>query len=37
MAFGAIEGVLPMVQQGRLRPLAVTTAKRFRCCPTCPP
>ena len=24
MAFGAIEGVLPLIQQGRLRPLAVT-------------
>jgi tripartite-type tricarboxylate transporter receptor subunit TctC len=29
MAFGAIEGVLPLVQQGRLRALAVTTADRF--------
>ena len=29
MVFGAIEGVLPLVQQGSLRALAVTTAKRF--------
>jgi tripartite-type tricarboxylate transporter receptor subunit TctC len=36
MAFGAIEGVLPMVQQGRLRPLAVTTAKRFPMLPDLP-
>jgi tripartite-type tricarboxylate transporter receptor subunit TctC len=36
MAFGAIEGVLPMVQQGRLRPLAVTTAKRFPLLPDLP-
>jgi tripartite-type tricarboxylate transporter receptor subunit TctC len=36
MAFGAIEGVLPLVQQGRLRPLAVTTAKRFPLVPDLP-
>ncbi len=36
MVFGAIEGVLPMVQQGRLRPLAVTTAKRFPLLPDLP-
>jgi tripartite-type tricarboxylate transporter receptor subunit TctC len=36
MVFGAIEGVLPMVQQGRLRPLAVTTAKRFPLLPDVP-
>jgi tripartite-type tricarboxylate transporter receptor subunit TctC len=36
MVFGAIEGVLPLVQQGRLRPLAVTTAKRFPLLPDLP-
>jgi tripartite-type tricarboxylate transporter receptor subunit TctC len=36
MAFGAIEGVLPMIQQGRLRPLAVTTAQRFPLVPDLP-
>jgi len=36
MAFGAIEGVLPLVQQGRLRPLAVTTANRFPLVPDLP-
>jgi tripartite-type tricarboxylate transporter receptor subunit TctC len=36
MAFGAIEGVLPLVQQGKLRPLAVTTANRFPLLPDLP-
>jgi tripartite-type tricarboxylate transporter receptor subunit TctC len=36
MAFGAIEGVLPLVQQGKLRPLAVTTANRFPLVPDLP-
>jgi tripartite-type tricarboxylate transporter receptor subunit TctC len=36
MAFGAIEGVLPMIQQGKLRPLAVTTAQRFPLVPDLP-
>jgi tripartite-type tricarboxylate transporter receptor subunit TctC len=36
MAFGAIEGVLPMIQQGRLRALAVTTAQRFPLVPDLP-
>jgi tripartite-type tricarboxylate transporter receptor subunit TctC len=36
MAFGAIEGVLPLVQQGRLRPLAVTTPNRFPLVPELP-
>jgi tripartite-type tricarboxylate transporter receptor subunit TctC len=36
MAFGAIEGVLAMVQQGKLRPLAVTTAHRFPLVPDLP-
>jgi tripartite-type tricarboxylate transporter receptor subunit TctC len=36
MAFGAIEGVLPMVQQGKLRPLAVTTASRSPLVPDVP-
>jgi tripartite-type tricarboxylate transporter receptor subunit TctC len=36
MAFGAIEGVLPLVQQGKLRPLAVTTASRFPLLPDLP-
>jgi len=36
MAFGAIEGVLPLIQQGKLRPLAVTTANRFPLLPDLP-
>jgi tripartite-type tricarboxylate transporter receptor subunit TctC len=36
MAFGAIEGVLPLVQQGRLRALAVTTTHRFPLVPDLP-
>src|SRR5450432_3696897 len=36
MGFGAIEGVLPMVQQGKLRALAVTTAQRFPVLPDLP-
>jgi len=36
MAFGAIEGVLPLVEQGRLRPLAVTSATRFPLVPELP-
>ena len=36
MAFGAIEGVLPLIQQGKLRPLAVTTAARFPLVPDLP-
>jgi tripartite-type tricarboxylate transporter receptor subunit TctC len=36
MVFGAIEGVLPLIQQGRLRPLAVTTANRFPMVPDLP-
>jgi tripartite-type tricarboxylate transporter receptor subunit TctC len=36
VAFGAIEGVLPLVQQGRLHPLAVTTANRFPLVPDLP-
>jgi tripartite-type tricarboxylate transporter receptor subunit TctC len=36
MVFGAIEGVLPLVQQGKLRPLAVTTANRFPRIPEVP-
>jgi tripartite-type tricarboxylate transporter receptor subunit TctC len=36
MAFGAIEGVLPLVQQGKLRPLAVTTASRSPLVPDVP-
>src|SRR5215469_8186910 len=29
MVFGAVEGVLPLARQGKLRPLAVTTVNRF--------
>jgi tripartite-type tricarboxylate transporter receptor subunit TctC len=36
IVFGAIEGVLPLIQQGRLRPLAVTTASRFPTVPDLP-
>jgi tripartite-type tricarboxylate transporter receptor subunit TctC len=36
MAFGAIEGMLPLVQQGKLRPLAVTTTNRFPLIPDVP-
>jgi tripartite-type tricarboxylate transporter receptor subunit TctC len=36
MVFGAVEGVLPLVQQGKLRPLAVTTANRFPLVPDLP-
>jgi tripartite-type tricarboxylate transporter receptor subunit TctC len=36
MVFGAIEGVLPLTQQGKLRPLAVTTANRFPLLPDLP-
>jgi tripartite-type tricarboxylate transporter receptor subunit TctC len=36
MAFGAIEGVRPLVEQGKLRPLAVTTANRFPALPDLP-
>jgi tripartite-type tricarboxylate transporter receptor subunit TctC len=36
MVFGAIEGVLPLMQQGKLRPLAVTTATRFPLVPDLP-
>jgi tripartite-type tricarboxylate transporter receptor subunit TctC len=36
MVFGAIEGVLPLIQQGKLRPLAVTTATRFPLVPDLP-
>jgi tripartite-type tricarboxylate transporter receptor subunit TctC len=36
MAFGAIEGLLPLVQGGRLRALAVTSAKRFPPVPELP-
>lgn len=36
MAFGAIEGVVPLAQQGKLRPLAVTTANRFPLIPDLP-
>src|SRR5215470_378417 len=36
MAYGAIEGVLPLAQQGKLRPLAVTTANRFSLIPDLP-
>jgi tripartite-type tricarboxylate transporter receptor subunit TctC len=36
MVFGAIEGVLPLIQQGKLRPLAVTTANRFPTVPDLP-
>jgi tripartite-type tricarboxylate transporter receptor subunit TctC len=36
MVFGAIEGVLPLVQQGKLRALAVTTANRFPSLPDLP-
>ena len=36
MVFGAIEGVRPLIEQGRLRPLAVTTANRFPALPDLP-
>jgi tripartite-type tricarboxylate transporter receptor subunit TctC len=36
MLFGAIEGVRPLVEQGKLRPLAVTTANRFPGLPDLP-
>ncbi len=36
LAFGAIEGVLPLLQQGKLRALAVTTANRFPLIPDLP-
>jgi tripartite-type tricarboxylate transporter receptor subunit TctC len=36
MAFGAIEGVRPLIEQGKLRPLAVTTANRFPPLPDLP-
>ena len=36
MAFGAIEGVLPLAQQGKVRPLAVTAATRFPLVPDLP-
>lgn len=36
LVFGAIEGVLPLLQQGKLRPLAVTTANRFPLVPDLP-
>src|SRR5712671_5907248 len=36
MAFGAIEGVRPLIEQGKLRPLAVTTANRFPALPDLP-
>lgn len=36
MVFGAIEGVLPLIRQGKLRPLAVTTANRFPLLPDLP-
>jgi tripartite-type tricarboxylate transporter receptor subunit TctC len=36
MGFGAIEGVQALVQQGKLRPLAVTTAQRFPPVPDLP-
>jgi tripartite-type tricarboxylate transporter receptor subunit TctC len=34
--FGAIEGVMPHIQDGQLRPLAVTSAKRFALLPEVP-
>ena len=36
IVFGAIEGVLPLVRQGRLRALAVTAAQRFAPVPDVP-
>src|SRR5258708_3852534 len=36
MVFGAIEGVRPLMEQGKLRPLAVTTASRFPAVPDLP-
>jgi tripartite-type tricarboxylate transporter receptor subunit TctC len=36
MVFGAVEGALPLVQQGKLRPLAVTSATRFPLVPDLP-
>ncbi|HLK81193.1 MAG TPA: tripartite tricarboxylate transporter substrate binding protein [Xanthobacteraceae bacterium] len=36
MVFGAVEGVLPLVQQGKVRPLAVTAATRFPLVPDLP-
>ena len=36
MVFGAVEGVRPLVEQGKLRPLAVTTANRFPALPDLP-
>jgi tripartite-type tricarboxylate transporter receptor subunit TctC len=36
MAFGAVEGLLPLLEQGRLRPLAVTSATRFALLPDLP-
>lgn len=36
LAFGAIEGVLPLLQQGKLHALAVTTANRFPLVPDLP-
>jgi tripartite-type tricarboxylate transporter receptor subunit TctC len=34
--FGAIEGVMPHIQDGQLRPLAVTSEKRFALLPDVP-
>jgi tripartite-type tricarboxylate transporter receptor subunit TctC len=34
--FGAIEGVMPHIQDGQLRPLAVTSEKRFAALPDVP-
>jgi tripartite-type tricarboxylate transporter receptor subunit TctC len=36
MMFAVMQPLQPQIQAGKLRAIGVTTAKRFRCCRTCP-